>query len=73
MIIDEVGYLQLDQTQAGLFFQVISQHYDNHSAIVLTSYKAVSDWAAVFAGDAFMASAALDRLLPSLHHREYSR
>lgn len=63
LIIDEVGYLQLDQTQASLFFQVISQRYDNNSAIVLTSNKAFSDWAEVFAGDAVMASAALDRLL----------
>jgi DNA replication protein DnaC len=57
-----VGYLQLDQAQASLFFQVISQRYDNNSAI-LTSNKAFSDWAEVFAGHAVMASAALDRLL----------
>lgn len=63
LIIDEVGYLQLDQTQASLFFQVISQRYDNNSAIILTSNKAFSDWSEVFAGDAVMASAALDRLL----------
>jgi DNA replication protein DnaC len=60
-----VGYLQLDQTQASLFFQVISQRYDNNSAITLTSNKGFSDWAELFAGDAIMASAALDRLL---HH-----
>lgn len=63
LIIDEVGYLQLDQTQASLFFQVISQRYDNSSATIITSNKAFSDWAEVFAGDAIMASAALDRLL----------
>jgi DNA replication protein DnaC len=63
LIIDEVGYLQLDQTQASLFFQVISQRYDNNSAIILTSNKAFSEWGEVFAGDAIMASAALDRLL----------
>lgn len=65
LIIDEVGYLQLNQTQASLFFQVIAQRYDNNSAIILTSNKAFSEWAEVFAGDAIMASAALDRLL---HH-----
>ncbi len=42
---------------------MISQRYDNNSAIILTSNKAFSDWAEVFAGDAIMASAALDRLL----------
>lgn len=63
LIIDEVGYLALDQTQASLLFQVISQRYDTGGAIVLTSNKAFADWAHVFAGDAVMAAAALDRLL----------
>jgi DNA replication protein DnaC len=65
LIIDEVGYLQLDQAQASLLFQVISQRYQKGGAIVLTSNKAFSEWGDVFAGDAVMASAALDRLL---HH-----
>jgi DNA replication protein DnaC len=63
LLIDEVGYLTLDQTQASLLFQVISQRYDNGGAIVLTSNKAFADWGQVFAGDAVMAAAALDRLL----------
>jgi len=63
LIIDEVGYLALDQTQASLLFQVISQRYDTGGSVVLTSNKAFSDWAHVFNGDAVMASAALDRLL----------
>jgi DNA replication protein DnaC len=63
LIIDEVGYLKLDATQASLLFQVISNRYQNGSSIVLTSNKAFGDWAHVFAGDAVMASAALDRLL----------
>ena len=63
LIIDEVGYLQLDPTQASLLFQVISNRYQNGSSIVLTSNKAFTDWAHVFAGDPVMASAALDRLL----------
>jgi DNA replication protein DnaC len=63
LIIDEVGYLQLDSTQASLLFQVISNRYENGSSIVLTSNKAFTDWAHVFAGDPVMASAALDRLL----------
>jgi DNA replication protein DnaC len=63
LIIDEVGYLQLDQNQASLFFQVIAQRYDNNSAIIITSNKSFSDWAEVFANDSIMASAALDRLL----------
>jgi DNA replication protein DnaC len=63
LIIDEIGYLTLDPTQASLLFQVISQRYDTGGAIVLTSNKAFADWAHVFAGDPVMAGAALDRLL----------
>ena len=37
---------------------MISQRYDNSSATIITSNKAFSDWAEVFAGDAIMASAA---------------
>jgi DNA replication protein DnaC len=63
LVVDEIGYLQLDQAQASLLFQAISQRYDKGGAIVLTSNKAFSEWGEVFAGDAVMASAALDRLL----------
>ena len=63
LIIDEVGYLTLDSTQASLVFQVIAERYEKQQAIILTSNKAFADWAQVFAGDAVMASAALDRLL----------
>ncbi len=63
LIIDEVGYLQLDATQASLLFQVIAQRYEKRQPIVLTSNKAFGEWAQVFASDPVMASAALDRLL----------
>ncbi|MCO6510519.1 MAG: ATP-binding protein [Aridibacter famidurans] len=63
LIIDEVGYLKLDKLQASLLFQVISGRYELGSATILTSNKAFGEWGDVFAGDAVMASAALDRLL----------
>jgi DNA replication protein DnaC len=63
LIIDEVGYLNLDPTQASVLFQVVSQRYENQASIILTSNKAFSDWGQVFASDPIMASAALDRLL----------
>jgi DNA replication protein DnaC len=63
LIIDEVGYLQLDSTQASLLFQVICKRYETNHSIILTSNKAFADWAHVFAADPIMASAALDRLL----------
>lgn len=63
LIVDEVGYLSLDPTQASLHFQVIAERYDRGQPVVLTSNKAFSDWGQVFANDTIMASAALDRLL----------
>lgn len=63
LIIDEVGYLPLEQPEASLLFQVISQRYERNGAIVVTSNKAFAAWGEMFAGDAVMASAALDRLL----------
>jgi DNA replication protein DnaC len=63
LIIDEVGYLALDTTQASLLFQVICSRYERQQAIILTSNKAFGEWGHIFAGDAIMASAALDRLL----------
>ena len=39
------------------------ERYEKQQAIILTSNKAFADWGQVFAGDAIMASAALDRLL----------
>jgi DNA replication protein DnaC len=63
LILDEVGYLKLEAAQASLLFQVIAERYERSQPIVLTSNKAFADWAEVFAGDAVMASAALDRLL----------
>jgi hypothetical protein len=58
LIIDEVGYLKLEQPEASLVFQTISQRYERHGAMILTSNKAFSAWGEVFAGDAVMASAA---------------
>lgn len=63
LILDEVGYLQLDKTQASLLFQAICQRYERQGAIILTSNKAFGEWGEIFAGDVVMAGAALDRLV----------
>ena len=63
LIIDEVGYLGFDTLQASLLFQVICQRYQKEQSVVLTSNKPFGEWGQVFADDAVMASAALDRLL----------
>jgi DNA replication protein DnaC len=63
LIIDELGYLQLDKAEASLLFQVICKRYDKNQPIIITSNKAFSQWGDIFANDPVMASAALDRLL----------
>lgn len=63
LIIDEVGYLKLEVSQASLLFQVVSKRYEKGQALILTSNKAFGEWGEIFGGDAIMAAAALDRLL----------
>ncbi|MDZ4753769.1 MAG: IS21-like element helper ATPase IstB [Phycisphaerae bacterium] len=63
LVIDEVGCLSMEAAQASLLFQVIAERYGKGQSIVLTSNKGFGEWGAVFASDAVMASAALDRLL----------
>lgn len=63
LIIDEVGYLPLNQPQAHLFFQVISKRYDRKLPTIVTSNLAFNQWGHIFAGDTAVTAAMLDRLL----------
>jgi DNA replication protein DnaC len=63
LVVDELGYLPMDQASAHWIFQVVSRRYERGS-IVLTSNRGFSDWGQVFA-DQVVAAAILDRLL---HH-----
>jgi len=65
LIIDELGYLPLEAEAAHLFFQLVSRRYERGS-IMVTSNRAVSEWASVF-GDAVVATAILDRMLHHSH------
>jgi DNA replication protein DnaC len=64
--LDELGYLPLDKRGAELLFQVISKRYEAGS-ILITTNIAFKDWPQIFAGDATMTSALLDRLLHHAH------
>lgn len=63
LIIDEIGYLPIDQQGANLFFQLINKRYEKKSTIITTN-QPFSKWADVFS-DAILANAILDRLI---HH-----
>jgi DNA replication protein DnaC len=61
LVIDELGYLPVDQASANWIFQVVSRRYDKGS-IILTGNRGFGDWGQVFA-DPVVAGAIIDRLL----------
>lgn len=63
LIIDELGYVPLDQDGARLLFQVVSDCYEKRSLIITTNIE-FSKWGVVF-GDDKLASAIIDRVM---HH-----
>lgn len=63
LVIDEVGYLPLDEVGSTIFFQLVGARYEKGS-IILTSNKSYAEWGHIF-GEQTLASAILDRLL---HH-----
>lgn len=65
LIIDEIGYLNLDSTAANLIFQLISRRYEKKSTIITTNIS-FSDWGELF-GDPVTANAILDRILHHCH------
>ena len=65
LVIDELGYLPMDNTAGNHLFQVISSAYERQSLIV-TSKRPFQEWGALFP-NASLASATLDRLLHHAH------
>lgn len=65
LIIDEIGYAQLDRISSNLFFQLICSRYEKGS-IILTSNKSFGEWGELM-GDIPLATAILDRLLHHAH------
>jgi DNA replication protein DnaC len=66
IILDELGYLPIDNNGADLLFQIISARYEQGS-IIITTNRVFKEWAQIFNNDSTLTSALLDRLL---HHTE---
>ncbi|MGQ9691588.1 MAG: ATP-binding protein, partial [Thermoproteota archaeon] len=66
MIIDELGYMNMDIPKANLFFQLISKRYEKGSTIITTNLP-FEQWGNVFGQDEVIASAILDRFLHYCH------
>ena len=62
LVLDEVGYLPLEQMDATFLFQVVSRRYEAGKPIILTSNKSYGSWQDIFP-DPILATALLDRLL----------
>jgi DNA replication protein DnaC len=63
-ILDEVGYLPLENADATFLFEAVSKRYEARKPIILTSNKSYGQWDEIFP-DPVLATALLDRLL---HH-----
>jgi DNA replication protein DnaC len=61
VIIDELGFMPINKTEAHLLFSFVSSCYESKS-LVVTSNKGFDEWAD-FLGDAVIATAILDRLI----------
>ena len=66
LIIDEIGYMPIDQATANIFFQLIAKRYERENITIVTTNMPFSKWAE-FLGSATLANAVLDRLL---HHSQ---
>ena len=65
LMIDEIGYINLNRVTGNLFFQLVCMRYEKGS-IILTSNKGFGDWGELM-GDTALATAILDRLLHHAH------
>lgn len=80
LLIDELGYLSLGQSEADLFFHVVSRRHDRLRPIVVTTNRSFGEWNQVFRNDS-TAHAIVDRLtekaeifyLQGKSHRETHR
>jgi len=62
LIIDELGYLALDQQTSNLFYQVISTRHSQKRSTVITTNTAFSDWGNILYNTT-IATAIVDRLI----------
>jgi DNA replication protein DnaC len=62
LLIDELGYLSLDQQTSNLFYQVISTRHSQHRSTLITTNTAFSEWGNILYNTT-IATAIADRLV----------
>lgn len=63
LILDDLGYVQKDQSESSMLFELIAERYE-HRSLIITCDRPFADWESIFA-DKTMTVAAIDRLV---HH-----
>jgi DNA replication protein DnaC len=66
LIIDEFGYVKLNERQSNLLFQVVNKRYE-HGSIIITSNLIFTKWQEVLNNDEALTAAILDRLIHHSH------
>jgi DNA replication protein DnaC len=66
LAIDDFAFKKIDQSSAEHLYMIVDARYSAKS-IIITSNRAITDWAGVFP-DPLMANAVLDRLAHHSHH-----
>lgn len=66
LIVDEFGYLRLNEQQANLFFQLVNKRYETGS-LIITSNLTFTKWKEVLNNDEALTAATLDRLIHHSH------
>ncbi len=66
LILDEFGYIKLNEVQANLLFQVVNKKYETGS-IIITSNLPFTKWKEVLNEDEALTAAILDRLIHHSH------
>jgi DNA replication protein DnaC len=62
LLVDELGYLSLDQQTSNLFYQIISTRYAERRSTIITTNTTFSDWGNIL-HDSIIATAVADRLV----------
>ncbi len=66
LVLDEFGYVRLNEEQANLLFQIVNKKYETGS-IIITSNVSPTQWQTVLNNDEALTSAILDRLIHHSH------
>jgi len=66
LVLDEFGYVKLNEMQANFMFQLVNKRYETGS-IVITSNLTFSQWQGVLNNDEALTAAIMDRLIHHSH------